>query len=264
MSSQKKTIAVLDSGVGGLSIFQSIKEALPQVSIVYACDNKNFPYGTKSADTVVGCIQSMTQRVIERYSPQLIVIACNTASTIALESLRSTFSVPMVGVVPAIKPAAAQSRSKTIGLLATPGTIQRPYTDQLIEEYAKDCKVIKVGSSRLVELAEEKLRGLPIKLDEIKTEIAPFFSEDYRDAIDTIVLGCTHFPLLSTELTLASPKKVTWLDSSQAIAQRVTSLVKQPGASSPIYTPTFTLLNESVLSLRPHLKTLGFAELEEL
>lgn len=264
MTSQKYHIAILDSGVGGLSIFNSIRQRMPQLSIVYACDNKNFPYGPKPAGQVIQCISNLTEKVIQKFSPQLVVIACNTASTVALDKLRTLSSVPIVGVVPAIKPASSISNTKVIGLLATPGTVNRDYTDRLIQEYAKNTQVIKIGSTLLVEMAEQKLRGVNCDLEQIRQELAPFFPQQSQSPIDTIVLGCTHFPLLLEELKASTPKPMNWIDSSEAIAQRVSSLTDIGPSSSPNLTAVFSALNQNALSLKPYLQSLQFSQIEEI
>src|SRR5690606_22891926 len=149
--------------------------------------------------------------------PKLAVVACNTASTVALPRLRSQFALPIVGVVPAIKPAARLSANRIIRLLATPGTVARPYTQKLIDQFAADCEVIRVGSSELVEQAERKLRGEPVDLDLLRRIMAPII----EGGADTVVLGCTHFPLLQQELQLAAGRPLQWVDSGAAIARRV-------------------------------------------
>jgi len=262
MNSQQYPIAILDSGVGGLSIFKAIQRCMPHLSIVYACDNKNFPYGPKSAESVTQCISELAENVIQRFSPKLVVIACNTASTVALSHLRLLSSTPIVGVVPAIKPAALITKTKVIGLLATPGTINRDYTNRLIQEHAKNHAVIKVGSTLLVELAEKKLRGVNCDLELVRQELTPFFPEQSKSPIDTIILGCTHFPLLLDELKASAPKKVNWIDSSEAIAQRVSSLTNIGETSLPNYRAVFSELNESALTLKPYLQSLQFSQIE--
>lgn len=264
MTSQKYHIAILDSGVGGLSIFKSISQRMPQLSIIYACDNKNFPYGPKPEGLVTQCISNLTEKVIRKFSPRLFVIACNTASTVALNKLRALSPVPVVGVVPAIKPASFISATKVIGLLATPGTISRDYTDRLIQEHAKDTQVIKLGSTLLVEMAEKKLRGIHCDLESVRQELVPFFPAQSQSPIDTIVLGCTHFPLLLDELKATTPKPINWIDSSEAIAQRVSSLSISEETSAPTYTAVFSELNDGALSLKPYLQSLQFSNLEEI
>lgn len=250
--------------MGGLSIFETIRRLLPSLSIVYGCDNRNFPYGPKTPDQVTQCIESLAIKTQTRFNPSLLVVACNTASTVALESLRGKLPIPVVGVVPAIKPAALKTKTRVIGLLATPGTVERSYTHQLIKDHATHCEVIKVGSTKLVEMAEDKLRGNEIAIEEIQSEIAPLFSEGTLSKIDVIILGCTHFPLLLPELIKAAPKKVDWIDSSEAVASRVSQLVGEPSNSKPTFRAVFTELNSKAKELEPYLKSLHFTEISEV
>jgi glutamate racemase len=211
-------ILVFDSGVGGLSILQEIRQQYPACSFFYASDNAAFPYGTKTEEELVERVDAVLHQLQQTTQADIIVIACNTASTVALPRIRERFSQPVIGVVPAIKPAAALSHSKTIGLLATPGTVKREYTQQLINEFAADCKIISIGSSELVHLAEERLRGEIITQEQLQPIIQPFID---NSAIDTVVLACTHFPLLKEELQIALPNITHWVDSGAAIARRV-------------------------------------------
>jgi len=215
-------ILVFDSGVGGLSILREIQQRVDGCELFYACDNEAFPYGTKDETSLINRVDVVLKKLIAHLQPDVVVVACNTASTVALPHIRSHFSKPVVGVVPAIKPAAANSRSKVIGLLGTPGTVQRQYTQQLIDDFASDCEVIRVGSSALVEMAEQKLRGQTIDSEQLAHIIAPFFEQQ---SLDAIVLACTHFPLLAEELTACAPRSVSWIDSGEAIARRVHSLI---------------------------------------
>lgn len=213
-------ILVFDSGVGGLSILGEVRQRLPHCNYVYACDNAAFPYGTKSEDELIARVDAVLKALIARIEPDIVVIACNTASTVALPKIRAHFSKPVVGVVPAIKPAAQLSHSKVIGLLATPGTVNRPYTQRLIDDFAPHCTVIRVGSTELVTIAEEKLRGVRPDIDRLKSILAPIFADPRTD---TLVLACTHFPLLLAELQQAAPRPLQWVDSAEAIARRVAS-----------------------------------------
>lgn len=167
---------------------------------------------------------------VRRYQLDLLVIACNTASTVALDPVRAALTIPVVGVVPAIKPAAKQSRTRTIALLATPATVRRPYTRKLVEDFADGCTVLMHGSAVLVELAERKLRGGVLTQAEIAAEMAPLLTGAGGERIDTVVLGCTHFPLLRAELEALRPD-ITWIDSGPAIAARVRTLVEEPSAT---------------------------------
>ena len=221
MNNKRYSILVFDSGVGGLSIAQTLHKKLPEVSLHYLSDNAAFPYGTKSSSYLIKRTAKILQIACQTINPDIIVVAYNTASTLTLATLRTLFKIPIVGVVPAIKPAAILSQSKTIGLLATPGTVSRTYTQQLIDDFASDCQVLTLGSNFLVTQAEDKLRGKTMDLDGILNEVSPFASA----TIDTVVLACTHFPLLKKELALALPSIKYWVDSAEAIANRVRYLL---------------------------------------
>ena len=222
-------ILVFDSGIGGLSIVDHIHSVLPNLTVNYLADYAYFPYGLLDEATLTARTCALLAQAYDQYRPSLMVIACNSASTLALPKLRQLLPVDIVGVVPAIKPAAITSVSKTIGLLATPGTIQRDYTDDLIAEFAPDCTVIKCGSSALVDLAEAKLRGQTIESKDLSPLLQPLLDLTHHTPtsrnIDTVVLACTHFPLLKPELASAMPGVKHWIDSGEAIARRVASLL---------------------------------------
>ena len=258
MHKQAQPIVIFDSGVGGLSIYLEVKKRLPGLEVVYCSDNEGFPYGSKPEAEVVDRTVHCLSRLAEQYHPSLAIIACNTASTISLPRARQTLKIPVVGVVPAIKPAGECSANRCIGLLATPGTVEREYTRQLIRDFARDCEVIRVGSSRLVQLAENYLRGERVEPGELKEIIAPFFAGDLWP--DSIVLGCTHFPLLKGELQAVSPTPIQWIDSGEAIARRVDSLLEQKteknGTAVDIFTHTGPV--ETVQSLKSTIIAMGF------
>ena len=214
-------ILVFDSGLGGLSILNALRASLPGREFIYASDNAAFPYGLKTRDFLIARVEAVLNALVEQVQPEIIVVACNTASTVVLPSIRDHFDLPIVGVVPAIKPAVAQSSSGVIGLLGTPGTVNRDYTQQLIKDFAKGFNIVKVGSSRLVEIVEQALRGKSPSQVELSSILAPFFEVEN---LDTIVLACTHFPLIGEKLVSAAPRPVTWVDSGDAIARRVESL----------------------------------------
>jgi glutamate racemase len=220
-------VLVFDSGVGGLSVLQAIRSELPHLSFAFVADNAGLPYGKKEASWLVERVNAVIATALEQTPARLVVIACNTASTVVLPSLRMRHAMPIVGVVPAIKPAAELSTKRCIGLLATPATVQRTYTDSLIQEFAPDCKVVRVGSSRLVEIAEDKMRGIPVPLEEFRAICADF--QNAEPTPDVIVLGCTHFPLLLKECKDLMPD-VIWLDSGHAIARRVGALLPETTA----------------------------------
>ena len=270
------TALIFDSGVGGLSIFQAVTQQLPQLSVVYASDNAAFPYGTKAAgwlqQRVVECIEAIS----EQCPLDIIIIACNTASTIVLPSLRDRFKIPIVGVVPAIKTAAQYTKNGCIGLLATPGTVSRRYTDQLIQDFASHCQVIKVGTSELVELSEQKLRGKQVCNTKLMSIIQPFISQPQHHAAqspdqavlapDQVVLGCTHFPLLRDELEQLAPN-IQWVDSGSAIASRVASLLADINNidindPAPVrYSALFTKACQHAEQLTPALNQFGIEQI---
>ncbi|NND00306.1 MAG: glutamate racemase [Gammaproteobacteria bacterium] len=229
------TVVIFDSGVGGLSIYQQVKTRLPGCDYILVSDNLAFPYGGKPEQALNQRVVEVVQRINRHFCPDLVVVACNTASTVVLPLLRATSDIPVVGVVPAIKPAGKLSNTRHIGLLATPATIQRSYTDQLIADFAADCRVTKVGSSKMVELAESKLSAETVELAAIEMELIPFLE---AEDCDTIVLGCTHFPLLNKEiLSVFKAKKhvVNLVDSGLGIANRVASLLAGKVSGSALH-----------------------------
>jgi glutamate racemase len=230
MAKISPTILVFDSGLGGLTVFGPVAAARPDARFVYVADDAAFPYGRLEPDELIARVLAVMERLVATYTPDLVVIACNTASTLVLPHLRARFAMPFVGTVPAIKPAAELSRSRMFSVLATPGTVARDYTHDLIRSYAGDCAVTLVGATRLAGLAEAHLRGETISDAEIAAEIAPCFVVDGARRTDVVTLSCTHYPLLAERLVALSPWPVTWLDPAPAIARRVTALI---GACPP-------------------------------
>jgi glutamate racemase len=220
-------ILLFDSGMGGLTVARAVSKQLPQAHLVYAADNAGFPYGAWKEQALVKRIVMVIGKLIDIVKPDVVVIACNTASTIALTELREAYKVPFVGTVPAIKPAAAQTKTGVIGVLATPGTVSREYTHSLIHTYAFHCKVFLHGAPRLAEIAEQKLRGQPVDLEELRLEVAPVFRRRDGKPTDVVVLGCTHYPLLTEDIAKVAPWPVTYIDPSPAIARRTADLVEE-------------------------------------
>ncbi|SQH74344.1 Glutamate racemase [Shewanella benthica] len=218
-----KPILVFDSGIGGLTILDEIRQALPNESYIYLFDNARLPYGELAEQELIsGCVALITD-FVQKQSVSMVVIACNTASTLILPSLRAVLNIPVVGVVPAIKPAALLSRNKHIGLLATPGTIKRAYTHELIDQFASGCSVELYASSELVMLAEQKAAGDPVTQQELAQILSPILESE----LDTLVLGCTHFPILKQEMQEYLGDRVSLLDSGKAVAARVLTLKLQ-------------------------------------
>ena len=222
----QRPLLIFDSGVGGLSVLGAIRAELPTAPLIYAADSAGFPYGTKSAAEVEARVPALLGRLAERFDPQLIVIACNTASTIALDAVRSALDLPIVGTVPAIKPAAALSKTRVIGVLGTDATVVQPYVDRLAEEFASDCRVVRHGSAELVELAEAKLRGEPADPAAYRRILGELLARPGGDRIDTIVLACTHFSLVVEELKAAAPRPLAFVDGKEGIARRTAWLTR--------------------------------------
>lgn len=220
---QRPTVLIFDSGVGGLSVYQEVRQLLPDVHFIYAFDNAAFPYGEKSEPFIIERVLAIVGAVQQRHPLAIVIIACNTASTISLPALRERFAFPVVGVVPAIKPAAKLTRNGIVGLLATRATVQRSYTQDLIARFAGDCRIELLGSAELVELAEAKLHGERITLSELKRILQPWLN--MRESPDTVVLGCTHFPLLTEGLIQVLPEGTRLVDSGAAIARRAVWLI---------------------------------------
>jgi glutamate racemase len=214
-----------DSGVGGLSVLEPTRKLLPHAPIVYAADSAGFPYGKRSEADLASRVPALLGRMVERFRPRLAVIACNTASTIALDHARSALDLPVVGTVPAIKPAAELSKTRVIGVLGTEATVRQPYVDDLAAKFAADCTLIRYGSPELVELAEAKLAGDEVAVEAVRSAAQPMFDAPDGERIDTIVLACTHFPLLLAELEAAFPG-VGYVDGGAGIARRIAWLTR--------------------------------------
>jgi glutamate racemase len=222
MVNAAKRVLVFDSGVGGLSVLDAIAASSHALSLDYVADNAWLPYGLKSDDALRARVPALLARAAEDWAPDAVVVACNTASTIVLPEVRAALSIPVVGVVPPIKPAAALTKTGVIGLLATPATVERAYTNDLITQFAGDKRVVRFGSAALVDAAERMLRGKPIDEGAIAEAIGALFAE--RAPVDVVALACTHFPLLGQELAAAAPRPCAWLDSGDAIARRVVAV----------------------------------------
>jgi glutamate racemase len=222
------TILVFDSGLGGLTVLREVVAARPDAHYVYVADDAFFPYGHHSEDELIARVVPLMGELIGAHDPDLIVIACNTASTLVLSHLRAAYSLPFVGTVPAIKPACAQSKTRRVSVLGTKGTVKREYTKALIRDFAQGCEVTLVGSPELASLAEAELGGTPISDGDIIAELTPCFVGDAADAgsrTDTVVLACTHYPLLLDRMKRLAPWPVEWIDPAPAIARRVSDLL---------------------------------------
>ena len=221
---------VFDSGVGGLSVTGAIRQRLPNLKLDYVADDAFRPYGNKSAAELNARLPRLLWTLSLMLESDCIVLACNTASTTALPAIRAIVDIPVIGVVPAIKPAAKASQTGHIGVLGTPGTVKRAYVDRLIKDHAQNCRVTLKGSVALVDMAEAKLTGQEINSEALKAELANFTDQSPR--VDQIVLACTHFPLLHDELSNCLGVGVSWVDSGEAIARRVETVLRDVEAKS--------------------------------
>lgn len=255
-----KRVLVFDSGVGGLSVLDAIAKSNYALELDYAADNAWLPYGLKSDAELGARVPALLSSLVKQWAPDLVVVACNTASTIALEPVRAALVVPVVGVVPPIKPAAAASKTGVIALLATPATVRRTYTNDLIAQFAADKRVVRFGSAALVEAAEQKLRGAKPDQGAIREAIEGMFGAPGGGEIDVVALACTHFPLLAEELAATAPRQCLWLDSGDAIARRVGHLLIAETGVTRVRRAGFTAPNEA-RALFPAFQSRGFSEL---
>ncbi len=230
VTSRAPHILVFDSGFGGLTVHAELVKARPDAAFVYAADDAAFPYGSWAEGVLIERVRAVVGALIAARAPDIVVIACNTASTLALPCLRAEFpATPFVGTVPAIKPAATASRSWLVSVLATPGTVARDYTRDLIREYAAHCEVTLIGSTALASLAEAHMRGELVDDADIAREIAPCFVEAEGRRTDHVVLACTHYPLLGDAFERLAPWPVQWVDPASAIARRADHLLEEAG-----------------------------------
>lgn len=221
-------IIVFDSGIGGLTVLREARVLMPERHFIYVADDAGFPYGSWEEQALRERIVGLFADLIRRYQPQLCVIACNTASTLVLDDLRAAFAeTPFVGTVPAIKPAAERTRWGLVSVLATPGTVKRAYTRDLIQSFASQCHVRLVGADKLATLAEAHIRGEAIDEQLVLEQIMPCFVEADGKRTDIVVLACTHYPFLANVFRRLAPWPVDWLDPAEAIARRMLSLLPQ-------------------------------------
>ncbi|MCB2088726.1 MAG: glutamate racemase [Sphingomonadaceae bacterium] len=219
-------ILLFDSGVGGLSVLAEVRKLLPDAPVIYAADLAGLPYGTKTEAEIAARVAGLLGRMSERYKPRLICIACNTASTIALGMVREVLHTPIVGTVPAIKPAAALTKTGTIGLLGTLATVRQSYVDELEAQFAQGKRLIRHGAPGLVRAAELKLRGGTPDPAIIAEAVAGLRDQPGGEAIDTVVLACTHFPLVEEELRAAMGDDVQFVHGAAGIARRIAYLTQ--------------------------------------
>ncbi|MGV1896639.1 glutamate racemase [Agrobacterium vitis] len=233
-----KPILVFDSGIGGLTVLREARVLMPERGFIYIADDAGFPYGNWEEEPLKARIVSLCASLLAQYDPEAVIVACSTAFTLAGAALREAFpGMRFIGTVPAIKPAAERSRSGLISVLATPGTVKRAYTRDLIQSFASQCEVNLVGSQHLARLAEAYIRGESVEEAVLKAEIAPCFIEKQGAKTDIVVLACTHYPFLANVFRKLAPWPVDWLDPAEAIARQARRLVPvvDEGAHSDDY-----------------------------
>jgi glutamate racemase len=258
-------IMVFDSGLGGLTVHGEIARLMPSAELIYVADTEIFPYGRLAETVLVERVRAVIGEAVRQTSPDIVVIACNTASTLVLPVLRAEHGIPVVGTVPAVKPACEQSLTKRISVLATPGTVARDYTRELVAAHAQDCDVTLVGSTRLAGFAQDELFGSPASDAEITEELLPAFVEKGGTRTDTIVLACTHYPLILHRLVALAPWPVTFIDAAPAIARRTAQLLGEVKEGPQLPARGFFTGQEAVEPpLRAALGTYGLGEIQTL
>ncbi|NTE86523.1 glutamate racemase [Agrobacterium rubi] len=216
-----KPVLVFDSGIGGLTVLREARVLMPERGFIYVADDAGFPYGDWEEAGLRTRILTLFANLLDTYRPEICVIACNTAFTLAGADLRAQFpDMTFVGTVPAIKPAAERTRSGLVSVLATPGTVKRTYTRDLIQSFASQCHVRLVGSENLARMAEAWIRGEPVSDDAVLAEISPCFIEEDGRRTDIVVLACTHYPFMANVFRRLAPWPVDWLDPAEAIARQ--------------------------------------------
>ncbi len=253
---------VFDSGVGGLTIAAELRKAAPEWIVDYAADSGFFPYGVKTDEELRARLPSLCAALVDMAKPDVLVIACNTASTLSLADIRERVTVPVVGTVPAIKPAAEQTKTGVIGILATPGTVRRAYLDDLERQFASGVRVIRRGTAGLVDMAERAVRGQPIEQEQVTYAVKPMFDPPYGPRIDIVVLACTHFPLIRDAIAAACPPGVRLIDTGEAVARqaiRVAPQTSRPPGDAVAYV-TGGAANRA--AMQPALARFGFHTIE--
>ena len=254
-----------DSGIGGLSVLQAVRAVLPNAPIVYAADYAGMPYGTKSEAEIAARVPALLGRLVERFRPRLVTIACNTACTIALSHVRAALDVPVVGTVPAIKPAAEATQTGVIGLLGTAATIRQPYVDRLQDAHAAGMTLIRHAAPELVEAAEAKMRGEAVDPDVYARAMRGLTGTPDGNRLDVTILGCTHFPLVQQELETAAPG-MQFVDGAAGIARRIVHLTnRQAWPAEPlegIFVTTATVAEAEPLC--PALSRFGLSKIVSL
>lgn len=258
-------ILLFDSGVGGLSVLAEMRKLLPEAPVIYAADNAGLPYGAKTEAQIAARVAGLLGRMTERFGPRLVCIACNTASTIALGMVREVLEVPIVGTVPAIKPAAAMTKTGVIGLLGTEATIRQAYIDRLEHEFANGRRLLRAAAPDLVSAAEARLRGEAVEAAVYRRAAEALRAQPGGEVIDTVVLACTHFPLVEDELAKAFGPRVRFVHGAEGIARRIAYLTRgQPFERAATDLALFSGEDEDAAALAPALAEYGLSRMQFL
>lgn len=218
----KQPIGIFDSGVGGTSIWKEIHALLPYENTIYLADSANAPYGPKGKDAIIALSEKNTEYLLNQNS-KIIVVACNTATTNAIKHLRKKYDVPFIGIEPAIKPAALQTQTKAIGILATKGTLSSELFFNTSQLYSNGIEVIEQEGEGIVQLIESG----NINSEEMKALLEIYLKPMLNANIDYLVLGCTHYPYLIPQLLKMLPKHIKIIDSGEAVARQTKAILKQ-------------------------------------
>ncbi|QEO18436.1 glutamate racemase [Acetobacter vaccinii] len=256
-------ILAFDSGIGGLGIVRALRAMAPDVDIDYLADTAVFPYGEQDDTVLIARIVSLLSDAIARLRPQAVVVACNTASTLALDALRAACpTTPFIGCVPPIRWAARLSHTHVIGLLATRATVRRPYLTRLHTQYAPDCTLIAHAAPGLAELAERVFRGQPVPDADFEQELQGLFAHPDAARMDMVGIGCTHYTFVLDRLRALSPTSITWLDPADAVARQTCTILQEcPPASTMRLEPPqawFTARPQGASTLLARLPSYGF------
>ncbi|WP_173569538.1 glutamate racemase [Acetobacter conturbans] len=261
-------ILAFDSGIGGLGIVAALRRRLPDAHIDYIADTALFPYGEQEDGFLCRHIVTLLSEAVRALKPDVVVVACNTASTLALAALRDACpDTPFIGCVPAIRWAARISHSRVIGLLATRATVRRPYVASLREQFAPDCMLIAHGARHLADYAEQAFRGKEVDPALIKQEVAGLFGQPEGNRIDAVALGCTHYTFVLEALRAASPDHVAWLDPADAVARQTVTVLEtltcaSAGQSTRTESLWFTAPPADATLLAEHLRPFGYQHAE--
>ncbi|MCI1242475.1 MAG: aspartate/glutamate racemase family protein [Acetobacter fabarum] len=259
-------VLAFDSGIGGLGIVRAIRAHAPSVKVDYLADTAVFPYGEQDDAVLTQRIISLLSHAVERLRPQAVVIACNTASTLALDALRTTCpSLPFIGCVPPIRWAARQTETGVIGLLATRATIRRPYLSRLHTLYAPECTLIAHAAPHLASYAEQVFRGRSVPDDLVYKDIEGLLSHPDSARLDAVGLGCTHYTFMLDQLRRIAPPGMVWLDPADAVARQTCTVLQalppMPGLGTQPEQAWFTAMPTDADALRVHLPAFGFNQI---